>query len=443
VSRRSPIAVAAALGLAASLVLAGCTSSGPSAAPSQSSAALPQQTAKQLESAVRDAMKQAGASGAIAGVWAPWSGAWTDALGTTTVDGAEPMTTGMNFRIGSLTKSMTCTVLLRLVDDGTVKLDDPVTKYLPRVVGVSGVTLGQLCNNTSGLGDYDPGVVAQFTDNPTRQWVPMELMSDGLAQAGAGAPGEKWSYSNAGFILLGMTLSAATHTSWDELYAKYVFDPLGMSGTTLPSSGTLGIRSPAPHGYATELDPVTAEAKCGSQFDDTRLSPSMGWTAGGIVSNLNDLKTFAQAFATGSPFSKARATEQWKTVPLPGSGSSWQSYGIGGVQVGPFRGHDGEVPGFITSMLSDPKTGLTVVVMLNNSTSGADFAQLLSMQLASIASKAPASSGKKAPSFSLPWSQKQAATALAAATVCPPKPAKGAKPTPVPTAAFSIPPPNN
>jgi Beta-lactamase class C and other penicillin binding proteins len=434
---------AVAMALAVGLALSGCTSSGAPAAPTQAGTDLPKQLAGELDAALSSAMKLAGASGAIAGVWAPWSGSWIASPGTTTVGGSDPMTADMSFRIGSLTKPMTCTVLLRLVDEGVVKLDDPVSKYLPRIVGVHGVTLGQLCQNTSGLADYDPGVVAQVTDNPTRQWVPMELMSDGLAQPATAAPGGTWSYSNPGFILLGMALQSATGEDWQQLYAHYVFGPLHLQSSRLPDAGTVTLPPPSPRGYATELDPATAAAKCGSRLDDTELSPSSGWTAGGVVSNLADLKAFAQAFASGRPFSKASAKALWTTTPMPGSNSSWQSYGLGGVQLGPFRGHDGATPGFITSMLSDPKSGLTVVVMLNNSTSGADFAQLLSMQLASIAAQAPAVSGKKAPTLSLPWSSAQAATGLESIAVCPPKPAKGAKPTPKPSPAFTVPQPDN
>jgi D-alanyl-D-alanine carboxypeptidase len=97
---------------------------------------------------------------------------------------------------------------------------------------------------------------------------------------------------------------------------------------------------------------------------------------------------------------------------------------MGVVTLGPMRGYSGSIPGFLTSMVSDPKTGLTVVVMLNDSTIGSSYAQLLGMQLASIASKAQAKTGKT-PVIALPWSQKQAEQGMASNTVCPPE---GVKP---------------
>ncbi|WP_308466659.1 serine hydrolase domain-containing protein [Rathayibacter soli] len=398
--------------------------------PAQASGSLPSDVTKQLQTAVTDAMTRAGASGAIVGVWAPWAGTWTAALGTVSKDkGAAKMSTNMSFRIASNSKSMTCTVLLALVDRGQVELSDRVSKYLPRLVGLDGVTLGQLCHNTSGIADYEPSLAAQFVNNPTRQWVPMELISDGLAEPATGVAGDHFAYSNTGFVLLGMALQAATGRSWSDLYQDYVWGPLGLKNTSLPNAGVTALPSPHPQGYATALNPG-GQPVCETVVDDTQLSPSMGWTAGGVVSTLNDLKTYVQALAAGTLVSPASAKEQWTTMPLSSTSPTWQGYGMGVITLGPMRGHDGEIPGFISSMMSDPKSGLTVVVMLNNSTLGGGFAQLLGMQLASIASKVPATTGK-APVIALPWSSDQAKQGMAANTICPPK---GVTPQPSDTA---------
>ncbi|WP_438877068.1 serine hydrolase domain-containing protein, partial [Bacillus cereus group sp. BC44] len=89
-----------------------------------------------------------------AGVWAPWAGSWTTAQGTTKRGGTQPVSADMRFRVGQNTTPMTCTVLLQLVDEGEVGLDDPLTTWLPGLVGVEGVTLRELCQDTSGIGDY-------------------------------------------------------------------------------------------------------------------------------------------------------------------------------------------------------------------------------------------------------------------------------------------------
>jgi D-alanyl-D-alanine carboxypeptidase len=402
------------------LTATGCTQTMDASAhlPKQVDGALPTSVVSELTGAVTSAVTLAGASGAVIGVWAPWAGSWTAAPGTTAISGSVPMTTDMHFRIASNTASMTCTVLLALVDQGTVALDDLVTKYLPRMTGLDLITLGDLCRNTSGLGDYVPTLAPQFVNNPTRQWPALELITDGLAAPRAGTPGERFSYSNAGIVLLGMALQAATGKDWNELYRTYIFDRLGMTGTSLPAADDYTLPQPYPRGYATALDAAGAPV-CGSVVDVTALSPSAGGPASGAVSSLSDLKTYVEALATGVLVSQASSAEQWKTIPLGAKAPSWEGYGLGAMQFGPLRGYDGEIPGFISAMLTDPKTGLTVVVVLNNSTSGSDFARMLALQLASIASTAPARSGS-APAIALPWSTKQAADALKGLAVCPP-----------------------
>lgn len=406
--------------IAGALVTSSCTGPAPVTAqgPTQASGSLPSAVEKQLSAAVTDAMKLADASGAIAGVWAPWSGSWTAAEGMTARKDGEPMTTQMTFRIGQNTRSMTCTVLLALVDDGTVKLDDPVTKYLPFMADIEGITLEQLCRNTSGLGDYTTALAAQFVNNPTRAWPQMELLTDGLAEARPGAPGEKFSSSDAGYFLLGLALQKASGETWTQLYQKYIFERLGMTASSFPESNPFSFPGTHPQGYATALA-AGGSPQCGTVLTETNLSSSMAWTAGGVISSLADMKVYAQALADGGLISPESKKAQWTTVALGGDAPTWEGYGLGVETSGPLRGHSGQIPGFITATLSDPKSGLTVVVMLNNSSSGAAFAQTLARQLASIASKAPARKGT-APVIALPWSSEQAGAALKTLAVCQP-----------------------
>jgi D-alanyl-D-alanine carboxypeptidase len=417
-------ATAVALASLVALVLGACTPYADATAklPHQAQGAFPSAIEGRLETAVTDAMKLAGASGALVGVWAPWSGSYTDGLGTTAVGGSSPVTADMHFRIATNTTSMTCSVLLSLVDDGKVKLDDPVSLYLPRVIGVGGITLRELCQNTSGIGDFVPQLKPEFVTNPMRQWPAMELLSDGLATRPAGSPGQIYYPSQAGMVLLGMALQAAAGMSWPDLYRHYVFDRLGMSQTSFPDPGQMSIPAPHPLGYATSLTDAGA-LQCGTTVDETALSPSMAWTAGGVVSTITDLKTFVQAFATGSLLSAGSAQAQETGVPLGNGAPAWQTYGLGMLKLGPLRGNVGEIPGFISAMFTDPVSGLTVVVALNNSSAGAAFAQELAQQLASIASKAPAKSGTRAV-VALPWSEAQAVAAMKASAPCQPAPKK-------------------
>lgn len=417
-AKRRPSVVLTAVLASLSLLLTACTgSAGASTNGAVAGSTLSSAASDRLDAALTDAMKLAGASGAIAGVWAPWAGRWVVADGTTTTKGPEPMGTGMRFRIGANTRSMTCTVLLRLVDEGTVKLTDHVADYLERTPGVDGMTLGQLCQGTSGLADYRPELAAQFVNNPTRQWPPLELVSSALASDRVGAPGSAWHDSNSGYVLLGMALESATHSDWPTLYQKYIIDPLHLDATTYPGAAQLEIRGSHPHGYATARQP-NGTLICGTVEDVTELSPSMAGVSGGVISTLADMKTWSEALAGGTLLTPETKKKQWATVSMGKNAPSWLGYGLGAAQIGPFRGESGAIPGFSSAMLSDPVSGLTVVVMLNNSSSGAALAQHLAQRLASIASKLPATKGESAPLIEVPWSESQMVQAMQKEAVC-------------------------
>ncbi len=411
-------AVLSAVAGAIALTLAACTSSpGGAGLPSQHEASLPRETSTKMSETLKEAVRLADASAGFAGVWAPWAGTWTAAEGTTTREGSKPATESMTFRIGQNTIPMTCTVLLKLVDEGKVELDDQLTKWLPGMVGVEGVTLRELCANTSGIADYQGQLGREFLTNPTRQWPPLELASDGVAAPRYGKPGQAYGSSQTNAILLGMALQNASGSSAADLFESELFGPLDMKATVLPPASTLTVPGAHPDGYVSIPD-AAGNPVCQTVTDVSRLSPSMGWTAGGVVSNLADLKTFTQALAAGSLLSEKSTAEQRKGIT---NGASWQKYGLGVQQLGPLHGSSGSIPGYTSAMYADPASGLTVVVALNNSTPGAAFARALAQRLASIASKVPAETKGAKVVESLPWSEAQMAAAMKKAAPCPAK----------------------
>ncbi|WP_240183703.1 serine hydrolase domain-containing protein [Leifsonia aquatica] len=399
------------------LAVTGCTTSPSSDLPSQRPGVFSADVQKRLQGALTDAMTLADASAGFAGVWAPWAGSWTAATGTTTRGGSTPVTADMAFRIGQNTVPMTCTVLLDLVDDGTLGLDDPVTAWVPGLVGVDGVTMRELCQQTSGFGDYSPQLSSRMLMNPTRQWPPLELASEGISAPRAGKPGEKYGDARTNAVLVGMAVRNATGREWSDLYQEHLFGPLGMDASILPAASSLTVPGPHPAGYAAGVDGAGAVV-CEPVRDVSRLSPSMGWTAGGVVSTLGDLKSFSQALAEGSLLDGATADAQMTGVT---SGASWQKQGLGVQLVGPLRGSSGAIPGYLSAMYTDPSSGLTVVVALNNSTPGAGFAQALAERFASIVSKVPAVQKGTKTVAGLPWSEAQAVDAMTKAAPCPAK----------------------
>ena len=417
---RRRVALALASFLAASLAISGCA---PDAhveidVPAQVDAAFPDATAQQLQDAVTHAMVAAGASGAVVGVWAPWSGTLVTGLGVESPTGSKEVTADMRFPVAQMTRAMTCDVLYAVAEQGTVRLNDPVTTWVPGVPDLVGVTLGQLCDSTSGIGSYRSQLSGLFLSNPSRVWNPRELSSYGLGQPRETQPGAAYRDSDAGYVLLGTALEHATGHSAAELYQTYVFDPLDLTATQLPSSASAGTSASGPvlAGHHSLRD-AAGVMNCTEPLDVTELSASTGYTDSGVVSDIQDLGRYAQALAAGAILPKGvdRFAEPFAVY---NGAPSWYTTRGGAIQAGSLVGQFGSVPGYSTAAFSDPNSGLTVAVVLNNSGAGPAVAEYLAWELAAIASKAPATQGATAPEAGLPWTAQQYHEMIAASAIC-------------------------
>lgn len=383
--------------------------------PEQVDAALPDATVEQLQGAMTNAMAAAGASGAIVGVWAPWSGSWVTGLGTQSpAEGAAEVTADMQFRAGRMTRPMICDVLYAAVAQGKVELDDPVSEWVSSVPILTDVTLEQLCDSTSGIGSYTPALLGSWLANPDRRWAPRELASYGLGQGREGEPGAAYRDSDAGYVLLGLAMERALGAPASQLIEEYVTEPLGLDNTRLGDFDGEAVLEGL-------YSPVVAEGQrdCLTPQDVTDISPTTTFTDGGVVSDIHDLARYSRALATGAlqpdvddRFSDPKAAGT--RVP------SWHTVDGGARQAGSLIGQYGVVTGYTSAAFSDPDTGLTVAVVLNNSAGGDSFGALLVWELAAIASKAPAAEGGAVPEAGLPWTAEQFHTAIADRSICAP-----------------------
>ncbi len=411
---------AAAIIAALAVGLSGCFSGAvdPAAEFEPVDATFGTELASQLDAVLDQAVQLSGSSGGVAGVWAPWAGDWTGASGTVAFsEKARPANVDASFRMTTLTTEITCTVLLRLVDDGTVKLDDAVDRYVDRIPTLEGITLEQLCRHTSGLADYYPVLRSHFVANPERNWPAVELLSNGLALPRVGPPGEQVRESRTGILLLALALERRTGRSWSDLAQQYVFAPLGLEDTWMPQPGDTTHESVL--GAYSAAIAQNGTIDCAVLLDDSKQSSTMGGAAAGAISTLDDARRLSQAFASGTLLTERTEREQWTPLPLGGSAPAWQTMALGAMQYGPLRGSAGEATGALTAAFTDPESGLTVVVALNNSTSGADFVREVAFALASLGSKAAPAPDRQLPLVELPWSFEQATAKMTELAKCP------------------------
>ncbi|MCS3844312.1 serine hydrolase [Microbacterium sp. AK031] len=420
-SRRWRAAAAGAAALA--LVLTGCAAedSFSYTPPEQVDAALPDETTAQLQAAVENAMVTTGATGAIVGVWVPWSGTWVTGLGTQSVEDQSEITTDMTFRIADVTRMMTCDVLYGLVDDDVVELDASVPEYVSGVAHLEDITLLDLCNGTSGIGSSEATVKGMWFNTPERVWPALELASFGLGQDPV-TPHTTYRDSDAGYLLLGLALERAAGKSASELIAEYVTTPLELADTSLP-----GPKAAAPGDIAlsgTYLPTIEGGVDCAARSEITVMSASTGFTDSGVVSTIDDLGRYVQAIARQGLRDEGAKPGRFST-PLPayGGAPSWYQATGGAFLVGPLVGQHGWTPGYATAAYSDPTTGFTVAVVLNNSTAGSSPAAYLAWELAAIASKVPPAAGETAPEFGLPFTAEQYHQAITDNAICATPPA--------------------
>ncbi|KNY04089.1 serine hydrolase domain-containing protein [Microbacterium sp. GCS4] len=399
---------AAAAGVAVlGLALTGCTSE-PSFSyepPAQADGALPDDTVAAMQDAVTNALAASGASGAVVGVWVPWSGSWVSGVGTQTPGSEDEITTDMAFRVGDVTRLMTCDVLYGLADDGILELDAPVPDYVSGVPDLQDITLLDLCNGTSGVGSSEAIAKSAWLNTPERVWAPLELASFGLGTARTPAH-TQYRDSDAGYLLLGLALERASGLTASELISQYVTQPLGLPSTSLPRAAAAA-PSTGPVMEGHYLPAVEGGYTCAAPIDITTLSSSSGFTDSGVVSTIEDLGRYVQAEAAQALRTKEEPNRFGAPLPAYDGAPSWQQATGGASLVGSLVGQYGWTPGYATAAYSDPTTGFTVAVSLNDSTAGGTFAAYLAWELAAIASKAPAASGQTAPEFGLPFTAEQ------------------------------------
>ncbi|MEV4669013.1 serine hydrolase domain-containing protein [Microbacterium sp. LWO12-1.2] len=403
---------AAATAVVLGLVLTGCTAedSFTYTPPAQVDGALPDDTVAAMQAAVDSALVASGATGAIVGVWVPWAGSWVTGIGTTEKDGA-PVDTDMSFRIADVTRLMTCDVLYALADEGTVELDAPVPEYVSGVADMKDITLLDLCNGTSGAGSSEATVKSAWMNTPGRVWAPLELAGYGLARERI-APHTTYRDSDAGYLLLGLALERASGMSASELIAEYVTEPLGLPNTSLPGDAAAPPSTgPVLNGHY--LNAVEGGYNCVAPADITTLSASSGFTDSGVVSTITDLGRYVQAEASQVLRTKEEPSRFGSPLPVSETAPSWNQATGGAILIGSMIGQHGWTPGYATAAYSDPTTGFTVAVVLNDSTMAGSIAAYLSFELAAIASKAPAAEGQTAPEFGLPFTAEQYHQAIA------------------------------
>jgi D-alanyl-D-alanine carboxypeptidase len=325
-------------------------------------------TTEALNAAASTAFEDTSAPGAVVAVRTP-EGTWVATVGFQDWERTVPMTADVNQRIGSVTKTFTVTALLQLAEEGALSLDDRIEQYVPGMPNGT-ATLAQLAEMRSGIPSYtfDKGFQTTLFSDPDYVWEPQQLVDLVKGQPAMFEPGTMTFYSNTNLILLGMVIEQVTGKPIDDVMQERIIGPLGLDHTLMPTDGSY----PEPHPQGYTMQGVDGD----SPNDATDWNPSWGWTAGAMISNLDDLLVWGEALATGegilTPETQAERLDSFDfDVPVyagPGKTAPQtpaRAYGLGLGLALDWYGHEGELPGFNTYVQHYEPEGITLVVMVN------------------------------------------------------------------------------
>jgi len=314
--------------------------------------------------------------GLVVVVELPSRGRFEMALGVADVGTGESMTAGHRFRIGSITKTMTATVVLQLVQEGRVGLDDPLAAHLPESavragLDTNGATIRQALNMTSGIPTYTTmPFLNGLAGDPARVWTPADLFATVAGRPPRFAAGTGWEPSNTNYVVLGAIAERVGGAPISELFADRCFRPLGLSGCSLPRAGDAALSSPFSRGYqyGTRWDPAPSPpADVPPLVDVTHIDPSWAFGAGDGIGTARDLARWTRALVTGELLDPALQRERLQFAP-----GSDPPYGLGIARYGGLLGHNGQVSGYFTQAASRTSDG-TIIVVLTNVTQTPDL----------------------------------------------------------------------
>jgi CubicO group peptidase (beta-lactamase class C family) len=297
---------------------------------------------------------------------AVWHGA------RTSVDGHGP-DENVQYRIGSITKTFTAVLVLRLRDEGVLDLGDPLEKHVPGT-GAGEATVAELLAHTSGLAAESPAPWWERTSGSLRP-----ELADVLGEQPFLHPvGRRFHYSNPGYTLLGALVEKLRGASWGEVLRREVLEPLGLDRTS--------VRPRAPHAGGWAVHPWADVMLSEPSEDLGRMAP-----AGQLWSTTGDLARFAVFLTQGDDrVLSAQTVREMRTPAAPAETADvadGSAYGLGlQIQQRDGRllvGHSGSLPGFLANLTISVADDVAAVVLANCtsgpmlSTVGADLVRIV------------------------------------------------------------------
>lgn len=299
--------------------------------------------------------------------------------GLADVENRRSITIDTRFRLGSIAKQFTAATVLKLVEEGKMSLDDPVSRFIPDYPQPGAkATIRQLLNHTSGIQDFSK-IPGWITRNRHRPWTTRQLLAVFRDLPPKARPGTAWEYNNGGYVLLGAIVERVTDKPWHEAMDERIMKPLGLKSTSHPAPDA--VDASVARGY-TDQD--------GKQVPIALSHLSVAHAAGGLQGSVADMARWAQALHHGEVVRADLYKEMISPARL--ADGSTETYGMG-LRLRQIRGrpalvHGGAGGGLDTDSAYVPSDDLFVAVFANSDDPQSDTASLV-RRLAALALAEP------------------------------------------------------
>lgn len=302
----------------------------------------------------RQGLEKTGAPGLSVAIAKDGKLAWSEGFGIADVENQVNVRPNSVFRIASISKPMTATAVMQLVERGQVALDDPIQRHVPSFPDKGApITVRHLLTHTSGIRHYKPG---EF-DNKTSYGSLEDAFAVFAADPLVFEPGAKYLYSTYGYNLLAGVIERVSGVPFERYMSEHVWGPAGMADTRLEH----------PQEIVSHRGRQYVRLSSGSLLNAPFADLSVKWAGGGIISTAPDLARYHVALEKGTLLEKDPLAQMYVTAMLNDGtktdyGLGWQVVHADGQR---WIAHSGGATGGTTYLLRNPDTGIAVAILGN------------------------------------------------------------------------------
>lgn len=314
-------------------------------------------------------------------------------FGSANIEWNIPNQSDTKFRLGSISKQFTAFLIVKLAEEGKIKLDVPITTYLPDYPKANGdkITIHHLLTHTSGIPNYT-SFPNFFKDKSRNPYTPEEFVKTFSSLPLEFTPGEKFNYSNSGYFLLGYIIEKISGKTYEQYLQEIIFTPLKMVNSGYDHSDVI-IKNRAA-GY---------EKKGKKISNSPYLDMSIPYAAGSLYSTVEDLYLWDQALYTNKLLSSKSMESLFNTYIKAGNGSYGYGWFIEEIDNGAsgklkVTQHGGGINGFNTLIYRIP-SDKNLIVLMNNT--GGTVLNQINESIRSILYNKPFQEPKKSLAFEL------------------------------------------